>query len=155
AKKGRWGQWGGVTTLAQWVPVVAVYSEKGWDPAPFIPWHQPFHNEAGVYHVRVVLPKNQRLACSAPVAQERDLEDGKKELILAPTCLRDFSMIASERFQEYTGRSCGVDIRVLALPQHEHYAKEAVKIVSECLPVYNRWFGEYPYGHFTLVESFF
>src|SRR5262249_53801438 len=63
AKKGRWGQWAGVTTLAQWLPVVAVYSEKGWEPAPFIPWHQPFHNEAGVYYVRVVLPKEQKLAC--------------------------------------------------------------------------------------------
>ncbi|MBI3410005.1 MAG: BamA/TamA family outer membrane protein [Planctomycetes bacterium] len=155
AKKGRWGQWAGVTTLAQWVPVVAVYSEKGWDPAPFIPWHQPFHNEAGIYKVRVVLPKEQKLACSAAVAKERDLEDGKKELILAPTCLRDFAMIASDRFEEHTGKAQGVDIRVLALPQHEFYAKEAVKIISECLPVYNRWFGAYPYPQFTLVESYF
>src|SRR5262249_47864580 len=34
-KKGRWGQWGGITTLAQWLPVLAFYDEKGWQPAPF------------------------------------------------------------------------------------------------------------------------
>ncbi len=27
-KKGRWGQWDGVTTLAQWLPVVAVYERR-------------------------------------------------------------------------------------------------------------------------------
>src|SRR6516165_4464387 len=37
-KKGRWGQWDGITTLAQWLPVVAVHDGKTWQPAPFIPW---------------------------------------------------------------------------------------------------------------------
>src|ERR1043166_1432217 len=64
-KKGRWGQWDGITTLAQWLPVVAVHDGKAWQPAPFIPWHQPFHNEAGVYNRRVTLPAEQKLAASA------------------------------------------------------------------------------------------
>ena len=57
AKKGRWGQWDGITTLAQWLPVVAVHDDmKGWQPAPFIPWHQPFHQEAGRCRSRMVRP---------------------------------------------------------------------------------------------------
>src|SRR5207302_1892514 len=36
AKKGRWGQWNGITTLAQWLPVVAVHDANGWQPTPFI-----------------------------------------------------------------------------------------------------------------------
>src|SRR5580765_3447981 len=40
-KKGRWGQWQGITTLAQWLPVLAVHDGKAWQPTPFIPWHQP------------------------------------------------------------------------------------------------------------------
>src|SRR5262249_22267402 len=46
-KQGRWGHWNGTTFLAQWLPVVAVFGAGGWDPPPFIPWHQPFFNEAG------------------------------------------------------------------------------------------------------------
>src|SRR5207302_122388 len=38
-KQGRWGQWEGVTTLCNWLPVVAVYDDDGWHPTPFIPWH--------------------------------------------------------------------------------------------------------------------
>src|SRR5437762_3006396 len=55
-KQGRWGQWQGVTFLATWVPVLAFYDDHGWQPTPFIPWHQPFFNEAGNYTARVTLP---------------------------------------------------------------------------------------------------
>ena len=80
AKKGRWGQWQGITTLAQWLPVVAVHDDSGWQPAPFIPWHQPFHNEAGHYSVKVKLPLDQKLAASGFVHKEMDLQDGWKEI---------------------------------------------------------------------------
>jgi hypothetical protein len=68
-KKGRWGKWDGVTTLAQWLPVVAVHDGKCWQPAPFVPWHQPFYNEAGLYTVRVSLPSDQKLAASSAERQ--------------------------------------------------------------------------------------
>ncbi len=78
AKQGRWGQWAKVTTLSNWLPVFAVFDDtiaddtvtcppgqasptsKCWQPTPFIPWHQPFFNEAGIYHVRATLPGNQK-----------------------------------------------------------------------------------------------
>ena len=154
-KKGRWGQWDGVTTLAQWLPTVAVYSEKGWDPAPFIPWHQPFHNEAGVYNVRVMLPSKQKLACSAVVEEAKDVGDGWQGITLKETVVRDFALISSDRFQEHLGKCGETTIRCLALPEHEYYAKELVKIAAEAMPVYNQWFGPYPYPQFTIVESYF
>ena len=59
-KMGRWGQWNGVTYLSNCLPVFAFYGDvvkhfetlpggAQWQPTPFIPWHQPFFNEAGVY----------------------------------------------------------------------------------------------------------
>src|SRR5262249_12266697 len=51
-RQGRWGQWNGITFLAQWLPVLAVHNDHGWQPVPFVPWHQPFYNEAGLYTVR-------------------------------------------------------------------------------------------------------
>ena len=54
--QGRWGQWRGVTSLSNWLPVLAFYDDRGWQPTPYIPWHQPFFNEAGLYTVRLTLP---------------------------------------------------------------------------------------------------
>jgi hypothetical protein len=154
-KKGRWGQWGGVTTLAQWLPVLAFYDHKGWQPTPFIPWHQPFFNEAGFYTVRVDLPSDQKLACSGVVRETSDLGNGWTRIETAPQCLRDFALIASAQFQEHTGKVGDVVVRCLALPIHAYYGEKAVQIACEAIPVYNRWFGPYPYTQFTIVEAYF
>ena len=60
-KQGRWGQWKGVTFLSNWHPVVAIHDdEAGWQPTPFIPYHQPWYNEAGVFTARVRCPRTSR-----------------------------------------------------------------------------------------------
>ncbi len=160
AKKGRWGQWEGVTTLAQWLPVVAVHDKGAWQPAPFIPWHQPFFNEAGQYTVRIDLPADQKLACSGYIQESKDLGNGWLRHTVAPICLRDFAIICSARFQEYTDTitppgSSPVRIRVLALPEHEFYAQKALETAAQAIPVYNQWFGRYPYPQFTVAEAYF
>ncbi len=154
-RQGRWGQWKGVTFLAQWLPVVAVYDDSGWQPTPFIPWHQPFFNEAGIYNVSVVLPAKQKLAASSAASAVKDLGNGWHQIDLAQTCVREFALFCSADFQEFTGRVGATEVKVLALPEHEWYAKEMVKIACEALPYYNQWFGAYPYPQFTVVESYF
>ncbi len=154
-KQGRWGQWQGVTFLAQWLPVAAFYDAKGWQPPPFIPWHQPFFNEAGVYHVRVTLPCDQKIASTGSVAAERNLGNGRRLVEIAPICARDFALFCSARFVEHVGEACGVRISCMALPGHEFYAREIVKIVADAMPVYSRWFGPYPYPQFTVIETYF
>jgi hypothetical protein len=154
-KQGRWGQWKGVTFLAQWLPVVAYYDDAGWQPTPFIPWHQPFFNEAGIYSVKVALPQCQKLAASSTVQAVTNLGNGWQQLDLAPICVRDFALFCSADFQEFLGDAMGTQVRVVALPGHEWYAKEMVKIACEAIPVYNQWFGPYPYPQLTVVESYF
>jgi hypothetical protein len=154
-KMGRWGQWDGVIMLAQWLPVLAYYDDRGWQPAPFIPWHQPFYNEAGIYTARIALPREQKLACTGAITRVDDVGPGWHELRVGPVCARDFSLVASDRFQAYEGWAGQVRIRCLALPEHDYYAREMVKIAAEAIPVYNQWFGKYPYSQFTLVEAFF
>jgi hypothetical protein len=154
-KQGRWGQWRGITYLAQWLPVVAVYDQDGWQPTPFVPWHQPYFNEAGIYTARVILPSDQQIACSAVIQESKDLGDGRKQVDFQPVCVRDFAFFCSARFQEYVGSAGGVQVRCLALPEHEYYARNLVRWACDAIPVYNQWFGPYPNPQFTIVESFF
>jgi hypothetical protein len=48
-----------------------------------------------------------------------------------------------------------VRVRVLALPEHEYYAREMVRIATEAITAYSKWFGPYPWPEFTIAESFF
>jgi hypothetical protein len=154
-KQGRWGCWEGVTTLSNWLPVLAVHDEQGWHPTPFIPWHQPFFNEAGLYAVRVTLPDEQQVATSGSIVAVHKLDGGLKQVdILAPG-VRDFALLTSARYCEYACQVGPVRVRCMALPQHEFYAQEIVKIASEVLPVYQAWFGPYPWRELTFAESYF
>ena len=155
AKKGRWGQWNGITTLAQWLPVVAVHDGKSWQPTPFIPWHQPFYNEAGHYTVKVRLPSDQKLAASSAMRKETDFKEGWKEIEFEPICVRDFALISSANFQEWVGEADGIKIRCLAAPEHAFHAKSFVQTAAEAIPIYNKWLGRYPYPQFTIVEASF
>ncbi len=154
-KKGRWGQWDGVTMLAQWLPTLAVWDDAGWHPTPFVPWHQPFYNEAGWYQAKIALPADQKLACSATVVHTRDLGNGWVQHETAGAYLRDFSLVASARFCEVSCKAGDVNVRCLHFPQHEHYAKIFVKAACDAIPVYEKWFGPYPYPQFTIVEAIF
>jgi hypothetical protein len=154
-KQGRWGQWQGVTFLAQWLPVLAYYDDHGWQPTPFIPWHQPFFNEAGVYTARVTLPCDQHLACSGSVVAERDVGGGLRQVEIVAGGVRDFALLCSARYREFTGQAGPVRVRCLAFPEHEFYAREMVRIACEAIPVYSHWIGPYPYAAFTIAESYF
>ncbi len=159
-KQGRWGQWDGITFLTNALPVVAYYDEQGWHDTPFVPWHQPFWNEAGVYTASITLPADQVLACSAAVASEADLGNGWKKVVTKPFVGRDFAVLCSAEYREYLattrcpdGRE--VTLRCVARPHHEFYAKEILRVVAEAIPVYSDWFGPFPYDQFTVAESYF
>jgi hypothetical protein len=182
-KQGRWGQWCGVTTLSNWLPVFAFYGPQAprgdgltpegkpcdpnappvvcWQPTPFIPWHQPFFNEAGHHRVRVTLPADQEVACSGSIVGCVPLPDGRKRVEIHAAAVRDFALLCSARYKVFEGEVVAapgvnpVRVRVLALPQHEYYAREMVRIAVQALTIYSRWFGPYPWPDFTIAESFF
>ena len=151
-KQGRWGQWNGITFLAQWLPVAAFYDNKGWQPAPFIPWHQPFFNEAGIYNATITLPCDQ--VSAPPVASCTNTTSatvgGRCAFCrFAP----GFFAILLRSYHEHIGMAGNVRVRVLTLPNHDFYGKEMVRIACEAIPIYERWFGPYPYPQLTIVDS--
>jgi hypothetical protein len=153
--QGRWGQWKGVTFLAQWLPVVAFFDDAGWQPAPFVPWHQPFFNEAGHYNVKVTLPVEQKLVSSSAIQSTRETPDGWKIVELIPICSRDYALFCSADYKEYLDKAGDVTIRVVAQPGHEWYAQEMVRIARDAIVTYGQWFGRYPYPQFTVVDTYF
>ncbi len=175
-KQGRWGQWGGITTLSNWLPVFAYYGPKSprgdevapdapppatWQPAPFVPWHQPFFNEAALYRVRIELPCEQEVACTGTIVRTTPLPCGKKRVEARADGVRDFALLCSAEYRVFEGEvkaARGVSpvrVRVLALPRHEHYAREMVRVAVQAITHYSRWFGPYPWPDFTIAESYF
>ena len=170
-KQGRWGYWKDVHFLVNWLPVFAYHDRKwnqasqdpnqGWAATPFIPWHQPFHNEAGNYKVTLNIPEEMQIASTGHKTSEKQGHAGRKVLTLEALGVRDFAIICSKKFKEHVsevnipGRDTPLKIRVMALEEHDFYAQKIAGIVRECMVVYSQWFGPYPYREFTIVESYF
>ena len=158
-KQGRWGQWGGISYFTNALPVVAFYDGE-WRDVPFVPWHQPFWNEAGRFSAAITLPDSERLACSAAVASTEQLPGGWQRVTTKQFTGRDFAIVSSAQFNEHHATATlpsgkVVDVKCLALGRHDFYARELANIAAAAIPVYSQWFGDFPYEQFTIVESFF
>jgi hypothetical protein len=154
-KQWRWGQWKGVTFLTNWHPVLAFHdAANGWQPTPFVPWHQPFFNEAGLYNVRLRIPKDQVLACTGSVTKVEENET-TKVMTVGPVVARDWSFLVSNRYQEFTGQAGPVRIRCLAFPENADFAVKLVAQAERAIAGFSQWFGAYPYPEFTIAESYF
>ena len=154
-KQGRLGQHKGVTNLLNWYPILAAYGDQGWDAVPYIPWHQPWLNEAGIYRIRLRLSPGQEAATGGHVVSRSQDDSGHSILNIEGYGLRDFTIVASDRFEVYETVSNGTPIRVLAFAEHQGHARLCLQIAAECLEQYSSWFGPYPYQEFELVESYF
>ncbi len=158
-RQGRWGYWDGVTYLTNALPLLAYCDASGWRPMPFIPWHQPWFNEAGVFTATVMVPADEVLVCPALTRAEH-VAGGWKTVEFEPFVGRDFSLLASARYREFRTQTQMPDGRMLplrcfAFAEHEWYATELLKMVGGAIPVYEEWFGPFPYPQFTLAESYF
>jgi hypothetical protein len=118
-KQGRWGQWQGVTTLSNWLPVFAYYGPRRdpptcppasdrqpvcvWQPTPFLPWHQPFFNESAHYRVRATLPADQQIACTGSIVACRAVGEDRQQVEIYAPGVRDFAFLCSARYQIFEG----------------------------------------------------
>ena len=152
---GRMGQHKGVTNLLNWYPVLAVYQQNEWRPVPYTPWHQPWHNEAGIYDVILKLPADHKVVTGGHVTASSVGSDGYQILNIRGDGLRDFTIVASQRFHELTSSVDGIPIRVQYFPEHKEHATVALRTAEDCLRTYSNWFGAYPYKEFELTESYF
>ena len=100
-KWGRWGNYQGITYLLNWYPVLAHHDDKGWERTPFVPWHQPWYQEAGHYTVVVDLPADQVVASSGRITGRQAGPAGWQRLTIKASPARD------SRWSARTGSSPG------------------------------------------------
>ncbi len=155
-KWGRWGHREGITYLANWYPVLAFHDGRGFERTPFVPWHQPFHQEAGLYTVRVELPRDQVVASTGQVVDRQLTASGDQLLTIVAHPARDFSLVCSDRFKAWERTVDGVRVRVTAFPENEANANLVLDYACEVVPLYQQWFGPYPCGNeLELTTAFF
>ena len=153
---GRWSHHQGITTLVNWYPVLTVPENDGhWSREPFVPWHQPWHQEAAYYRVKLQLPADQLVASTGRIIETLQVDQNQKSITMDGPPARDFALVCSSRFQQYEMQVGHIKARVLADKKHEDNARKALLYMAEVLPLYEEWFGMFPYDEMEVVTSFF
>lgn len=152
---GRWGYHNGVAYLLNWYPVLAHHDDKGWERTPFVPWHQPWYQEAGHYTVRLDLPADQVVASSGRIVSREAAGAGRQRLSIVAHPARDFALVCSNRFQTLERKAGSTTVRVHTFPENRANAEAMLNIACEAIPLYESWFGPYFDEEFEIAPSYF
>lgn len=152
---GRFGWHKDIISLCRWYPILSVLDDDGWHNYPFYIYHQPYFSDAAYYKVRLRLPKDEIVASSGILKQEKINSDGTKTLdIETRHPLRDFAFGISKDFLVYSGEEAGVKINSYYLKGDEVKAKSACEDAASLMKFYTQNFVSYPYPQFNIVPSY-
>ena len=103
--------------------MLAHHDDRGWERTPFVPWHQPWHQEAGHYTVRFDLPEGQTVASSGRVVKREGAGAGRQLVTIVASPARDFAFVCSDRFESLERRAGSTLVRVHTFPENRTNAQ--------------------------------
>ncbi len=142
--------------LAHWFPKLGVFEEKGsWNCHQFI--QTEFFSNFGTYDVKLTVPADWVVGATGIRKNHQSNSDGTATHHYYQEQVHDFAWTTSPHFLEYKEKFehpvlKPVDIRLLLMPDHEGQEDRYFESTRAALKYYGEWFGEYPYGHLTVID---
>lgn len=153
----RTGYRGDFFFFGHWFPKVGVLEPQGWNCHQFHLTTE-FFSDYGVYDVRMTVPEGYVVGATGREIDRTDNSDGTVTHHYHEEDVHDFAWTASPHFQVLAERFEAeglppVDMRLLIQPEHLGQASRYFGSVRVALDSFGRWYGPYPYGHITVVDS--
>ena len=151
-----WGPFGaldGVISLDQFLPVIPVYDETGWNVAPVPPQGDWSYYDAGFYLVRITAPSDLVLVAGGVEVSGIDgVQTQSRTFAAGP--VRDFYAAASSAYQAFTQTHSEVTITHYVLPGGEELAHLGLRVAADALDSFEARFGPYPYTELDFATTF-
>jgi hypothetical protein len=154
----RTGAIGNYFFIAQWFPKIGVLDAEGtWNCHQFHVGTE-FFSDFGVYDVRMTVPRGWPVAATGRQRERTDNPNGTTTHRYYQEDVHDFAWTTSPDFLEARERFevpglPPVDMRLLYQPEHASQAARHFETTRATLRYYGEWFGAYPYGHLTIVDT--
>lgn len=140
--------------FGNWYPIVCVYDEDGWNTDPYYRLGDPFYSDISNYDVKITTPKDMIVASSGNIINEKT--KGKKKIWeIEGKLIRDFAWVASKDFTVLKGDVEGTQLKMYFLDASSQIKDYAFDIARDSLITFNRIFGKYPYGQYSVVANNF
>lgn len=136
--------------LGNCFPIAAVYEGGEWDKHLYDKKGDAFYSESSNFIAKIEAPKKYELAVTGEIKNIEEV-DGKQIWSIEAGNVRDFAAVASDRIQMVEVNIEGTIIKSYAVDKRK--AKKALEISKKAIKTFNRRFGEYPYGTFSVVQT--
>lgn len=140
--------------FGNWYPIAAVYDDEGWNLDPYYSIGDPFYSDTSNYSVTITAPKDIIVASSGNIISEK-IEDDNKIWTIESRLMRDFAWVASEHFTKVEETIDGTNIKVYFLDDNKKINDFAAEVSYNSIKTYNKTFGKYPYGQYSVVATSF
>jgi len=154
----RTGAIGNYFFLGQWFPKIGVLDATGqWNCHQFHVGTE-FFSDFGIYDVRMTVPRGWPVAATGRQRERTDHPNGTTTHRYYQEDVHDFAWTTSPDFLEARERFehpglPPVEMRLMYQPEHASQAARHFEVTRATLRYYGEWFGAYPYGHITIVDT--
>lgn len=150
----RFGYGENVFNFGNWYPIACVYDETGWNLDPYYNLGDPFYSNISNYDVTIIVPKDMIVAASGNILDE-EVKNNEKVYKIEGKLIRDFAWVASNDFVIRESEVGDTVVRLYALEDNEYMADFALQAGTKSIQVFNKIFGKYPYGVYSVVMTEF
>lgn len=140
--------------FGNWYPIVSVYDEDGWNIDPYYSIGDPFYSDISNYEVEIITPKDMIIASSGNILDEK-IKGNKKIWNIEGKFIRDFAWVASKNFIVKEKEVEGTKIKTYFLKDNPNINQFAARVSEDSIKIFNKVFGKYPYGHYSVVATDF
>jgi len=153
----RTGYRGNFFFLAHWFPKLGVFQPDGtWNCHQFHSATE-FFSDYGVYDVQITVPRGWVVGATGVRLGVTNNPDGTATYRFEQADVHDFAWTTSPDYREATRRFehpglKAVEMRLLYQAEHESQVDRHFRATEAALQYYGLWFGEYPYGHVTIID---
>jgi aminopeptidase N len=143
----------GVFVLSNSYAMVAVYDDEGWDLSLAPDYGDPVYAETSFYQVQLTVPEDMVLVTSGSTLGRVDNFGGTSTWSCLSGPMRDFMVVASNRFVSSSLPVGSVRLNSYYLPEHQQGGEAVLNYARDCLRAYQQSFGPYPFAEFDVVEA--
>lgn len=138
--------------LGNFFPTLCGVKNGGFYECAYYANGDPFYTDCADFKVTLKTPKEYVVAATGERVSERTLES-KKEYVFSASSVRDFAFVLSENFRVAEKNVDGTELSYYYYADAN--ADETLATAAEAFAYFEKTFGEYPYGQYTLVQTGF
>ena len=148
----RFGYGENTINLANFYPIACVFENDSFNTSGYHSNGDPFYSDMANYCVNIKTDKQYIVAGTGNKTNEK-IADGNKILSFEAKLVRDFALVASNKFEIISQKLNNTNIEYYYFLDKN--PENSLKAGVDAIKTFSKLFGEYPYSSFSIVECDF